>query len=52
MYDKHSPIGVLDSGIGGFSVARQLQGFCRERTCCILVTEPIFLMGTTPKTEL
>ena len=25
MYDKHSPIGVLDSGIGGFSVARQLQ---------------------------
>lgn len=25
MYDKNSPIGVLDSGIGGFSVARQLQ---------------------------
>ena len=25
MYDKHSPTGVLDSGIGGFSVARQLQ---------------------------
>lgn len=25
MYDKHSPIGVLDSGIGGFSVARQVQ---------------------------
>lgn len=25
MYHKNSPIGVLDSGIGGFSVARQLQ---------------------------
>ena len=25
MFDKYSPIGVLDSGIGGFSVARQLQ---------------------------
>ena len=25
MFDKKSPIGVLDSGIGGFSVARQLQ---------------------------
>lgn len=25
MYDKNSPIGVLDSGIGGFSVVRQLQ---------------------------
>lgn len=25
MYNKNSPIGVLDSGIGGFSVARQLQ---------------------------
>ena len=25
MYDKNCPIGVLDSGIGGFSVARQLQ---------------------------
>ena len=24
-YDKNSPIGVLDSGIGGFSVARQVQ---------------------------
>lgn len=25
LYDKHSPIGVLDSGIGGFSVVRQVQ---------------------------
>ena len=25
MYHKNSPIGILDSGIGGFSVARQLQ---------------------------
>lgn len=25
MFDKNSPIGVLDSGIGGFSVARQMQ---------------------------
>ena len=25
MFDEKSPIGVLDSGIGGFSVARQLQ---------------------------
>lgn len=25
MFDQYSPIGVLDSGIGGFSVARQLQ---------------------------
>lgn len=25
MFDQNSPIGVLDSGIGGFSVARQLQ---------------------------
>lgn len=25
MFDKNSPIGVLDSGIGGFSVARQVQ---------------------------
>lgn len=25
LYHKNSPIGVLDSGIGGFSVARQLQ---------------------------
>jgi len=30
MYDKHSPIGVLDSGIGGFSVARQLQRLLPE----------------------
>lgn len=25
MSDKTSPIGVLDSGIGGYSVARQVQ---------------------------
>ena len=25
MYNKNSPIGVIDSGIGGFSVARQVQ---------------------------
>ncbi len=25
MYDKNSPVGVIDSGIGGFSVARQVQ---------------------------
>ncbi len=25
MFDRNSPIGVLDSGIGGFSVARQVQ---------------------------
>ena len=30
MYDKNSPIGVLDSGIGGFSVARQLQRLLPE----------------------
>ena len=25
MYDRQSPIGILDSGIGGFSVVRQVQ---------------------------
>ena len=25
MSDQHSPIGILDSGIGGFSVVRQVQ---------------------------
>lgn|GEM_PF-1940467 len=25
MFDKESPVGILDSGIGGFSVARQVQ---------------------------
>ena len=25
MFDQHSPVGVLDSGIGGFSVVRQVQ---------------------------
>lgn len=25
MFDQHSPIGILDSGIGGFSVVRQVQ---------------------------
>ena len=25
MLDKHSPIGIIDSGIGGYSVARRLQ---------------------------
>jgi len=30
LYDKNSPIGVLDSGIGGFSVARQLQRLLPE----------------------
>ncbi len=25
MFDRHSPVGILDSGIGGFSVARQVQ---------------------------
>ena len=27
MWDKTSPIGIIDSGIGGFSVARQIQKF-------------------------
>lgn len=26
MFDKNSPIGIIDSGIGGYSVARRLQG--------------------------
>ena len=30
MFDRNSPIGVLDSGIGGFSVARQLQRLLPE----------------------
>ena len=25
MFDQHSPVGILDSGIGGFSVVRQVQ---------------------------
>ena len=30
MFDKNSPIGVLDSGIGGFSVVRQVQKLLPE----------------------
>ena len=32
MSNQHSPVGILDSGIGGFSVVKQVQRLMPEET--------------------
>ena len=49
MITKESPIGVIDSGIGGFSVARKVQKLMPHENLLYLATGPIRLTATTAR---
>ena len=49
MFSKESPIGIIDSGIGGFSVARKVQKLLPRRIWSIWGTGPTRPMATTPR---
>ena len=40
MFSKESPIGIIDSGIGGFSVARKVQKLLPRENLVYLATTP------------
>ena len=48
MFDKNSPIGVIDSGIGGFSVARKVQQLLPNENILYLGDGANTPYGTTP----
>lgn len=49
MFSKESPIGIIDSGIGGFSVARKVQKLLPRENLVYLGDGPTRPMATTPR---
>ena len=47
--DRDAPVGVLDSGIGGLTVAREIMRNLQLRKSCISAILPEFHMEANPE---